>query len=187
MKNKLLRVKLVFDRIRSADHLHFPALISLYELAFPVVERRELLALIEKFSDLRMNFSAIMLDSCLVGLVVYWQFDGFIYVEHLALFPDQRRHGIGSEVLKMLQNMGSPILLEVEIPYDDVSTNRVAFYHKSGFRSLPVAYFQPPYRSGESLLPMMLFSDFGKWEEEELKKSIQLFHRVVYQFETNMG
>lgn len=176
-------MRLVFDRIRSAGHLHFPALISLYELAFPVVERRELIALIEKFSDFRMNFSVIMLDIRMVGLVVYWQFDGFIYIEHLALFPDHRRHGIGSEVLKMLQNIGSRILLEVEIPYDEVSTNRVAFYHKSGFRSLPVAYFQPPYRFGESLLPMMLFSDFGNWEAEKLKSSIQLFHQVVYQYE----
>ena len=175
-------MRLVFDRIRSAEDPCFAILFTLYEQAFPVVERRELHALIEKLSDHRMHFTAVLLESHIVGLVVYWQFDGFLYVEHLALFPEQRGKGIGSEVLKMLQNMGYPVLLEVEIPYDEASTNRVKFYNKSGFQALNIPYFQPPYRFGESLLPMMLFSDLGNWKKEELRASIRLFQQEVYQY-----
>ncbi len=177
-------MNLVFDRIWSADHPCFAILIALYEQAFPVVERRDLPALIEKLSDQRMYFSAVLLDASIVGLIVYWQFEGFLYVEHLALFPEQHRKGIGSEVLKMVQKMGCPVLLEVEIPYDAISSNRVKFYNKSGFQALNIPYFQPPYRVGESLLPMTLFSDQVNWEMEELLNSIQIFQMEVYQYQS---
>lgn len=177
-------MNLVFDRIRSADYPDFSILVTLYEQSFPVVERRELPALIEKLGDRRMHFAAVLLEAQIVGFVVYWQFDGFLYVEHLALFPELHGKGIGSEVLKMVQKIGYPVLLEVEIPYDEVSSNRVKFYNKSGFQALNIPYFQPPYRFGESLLPMMLFSDRVTWEMEELLSSIRIFQMEVYQYKS---
>jgi hypothetical protein len=101
-------------------------------------------------------------------------------VEHLAVRHDQRGKGIGSSILKKLQKKGDPILLEVEIPYDEVSSQRVLFYNRSGFNALPIDYFQPPYREGECLLPMMLFSDHPYWEQETLRRCIELFQYQVY-------
>ncbi len=175
-------MNVVLERIQSAMHPHFDGLFSLYHESFPSEERRDLKELDGLLVEPRMFFSSVMAENILAGLVVYWQFKEFLYVEHLAIFADQRRNGVGAEVLRILQNFSYPILLEVEIPYDEASTNRVTFYHNAGFHSLPVEYFQPPYRKGESLLPMMLYSDRADWDGAVLQRSIKLFHWEVYRF-----
>ncbi|MCL6100929.1 MAG: GNAT family N-acetyltransferase [Bacteroidetes bacterium] len=173
-------MNLIFERIQSAGHPTFEALFSLYLLSFPPEERRELDALIGMLKVPEMYFWAINTDSQLVGFVIYWKFEGFLYIEHLAVYEDQRRKGIGEETLRKLQKEENPILLEVEIPHDEASTKRVAFYKRAGFCSLPINYFQPPYREGESLLPMMLFSDRNEWDPGTLRRLIEVFHHRVY-------
>ena len=172
----------VLERIQSASHPSLKDLMPLYLESFPREERRELNALLKMLNDPEMYFSAVTVESQLVGFVIFWKFIGFLYIEHLAIFLSQRGKGIGEGVLRSLQKEGSPILLEAEIPFDEESTRRVAFYKKSGFSSLPIDYHQPPYREGESLLPMTLFSDRSEWEPGALSRSIELFQYRVYNF-----
>ncbi len=173
-------MKILLDRIQFAAHRYFTGLIPLYLESFPQEERRELDVLSAMLNEAQMCFYAVLTDNQLAGLVVCWDFDHFLYIEHLAVNPERRGAGIGSEVLKLLGKHGKPVLLEVEIPYDDASTRRVAFYNRSGFNALPVSYFQPPYREGESLLPMLLFSDKTDWEPETLAGYIKFFQSEVY-------
>jgi ribosomal protein S18 acetylase RimI-like enzyme len=175
-------MKIELGRIQTADHKHLPELFALYLESFPREERRELNALLAMMDQKSMFFSEVLFESETAGMVVYWEFDDFLYIEHLAIISDQRGKGIGSSVLKELQGKGYPVLLEVEIPHDEESSQRVTFYNRSGFNALPVAYFQPPYREAESLLPMMLFSDYQDWETEKLRRCIELFHYRVYNF-----
>jgi len=154
--------------------------MSLYLESFPPEERRSSAELLRMLNVSEMFFSALIEEDQFIGLVVYWKFDRFHYLEHIALLPEQRRNGFGLGVLKKLQKEGKPILLEVEIPYDTESTGRITFYNRSGFSALPVYYHQPPYRKGEEVVPMMLFSDKTDWDAEELDQSIRLFHRKVY-------
>ena len=174
---------LFFDRIQSASHPYLGVLLPLYLESFPPEERRAPNDLLRMLNVQEMNFSAIRIDDLVVGLVIYWKFKGFLYLEHLTVSRDQRKKGIGEEVLKQLQKEENPILLEVEIPYDDTSNRRVAFYNGAGFRALPVYYHQPPYREGESLLPMLLFSDRTNWDPDILENAIALFQHRVYAFQ----
>lgn len=171
---------LYFERIRSASHRYLEALLPLYAEAFPPEERRTTSDLLRMLNQTDMFFSAILVDELVVGMVVYWKFEGFLYLEHLAVLPSRRREGIGESVLKELKKEGIPVLLEVEIPYDDASTQRVIFYHRSGFSALPVYYHQPPYRKGETVVPMMLFSDRSDWEPEALRIATEHFQNRVY-------
>jgi hypothetical protein len=75
----------------------------------------------------------------------------------------------------------------VEIPYDEVSTRRVDFYQRHGFYALPVYYNQPPYRKGESVVPMMLFSDKTNWDTEALRIATELFQNKVYYQQKDKG
>jgi ribosomal protein S18 acetylase RimI-like enzyme len=170
----------LLERIQLDSHHCMVELSSLYLVAFPKEERRELDVLLDMLNEKKMYFSAVFAGEQLVGLVVYWKFEEFLYIEHLALFQEQRRKGIGGQVLKLLQKEGFPLLLEVEIPYDEASIQRVSFYNRSGFSALTINYFQPPYREGESLLPMKLFSDKTDWDQDILSKHIQLFQSEVY-------
>ena len=173
-------MNLVFERIKSASHPQLHALLPFYVEAFPLEERRDTSSLLRMLNEADMFFSAILVDDTVVGLVVYWKFGKFLYIEHLAVFPSQRRKGIGKSVLKKLQAEANPILLEVEIPFDEASTRRVAFYQCSGFTALQVYYQQPPYRKGESVVPMMLYSDLADWDTEVLNSSIEQFQLNVY-------
>jgi hypothetical protein len=173
-------MNLLFERIQSGSHPRLQGLMPLYFDSFPPEERRTSAELLRMLNVSEMYFSAITEEDQVIGLVVYWKFDRFHYLEHIALFPEQRRKGFGLGVLKQLQKEGKPLLLEAEIPYDAESTGRVTFYNRSGFSALPVYYHQPPYRKGEEVVPMMLFSDKTDWDSEELDKSIRLFHHKVY-------
>ncbi len=173
-------MELLFERIQSASHQHLKVLLPLYMESFPQEERRASNDLLRLLNENEMFFMAILEDEQVVGLEVYWKFKGFLYLEHLAVMVSQRKKGVGQCVLEQLRKEQMPVLLEVEIPYDAASANRVTFYERSGFKALPVYYHQPPYREGELVVPMMLFSDLPIWDPEVLRKSIELFHFKVY-------
>ncbi len=154
--------------------------MPLYSESFPLEERRLPNDLLWMLNEPKMFFSAVLSEDQVEGLVIYWKFSGFLYLEHLAVFPNRRRSGIGAGILNQLLKEGLPLLLEVEIPFDEVSTKRIDFYQRFGFRALPVYYHQPPYRKGESVVPMMLFSDKSDWDADLLDKSVSLFQRTVY-------
>ncbi len=171
---------LQFERIQSGSHRHLQDLLCLYTESFPYEERRITSDLLRMLNDQEMFFTAVLAEEAVVGFVIYWKFGHFRYIEHLAIYPSQRRKGFGAAVLQHLQREGRPLLLEVEIPYDSTSTQRVGFYNRAGFNALPVYYHQPPYRKGESLVPMLLFSDHADWDEELLRVSTEQFQERVY-------
>ncbi len=171
---------LQFERIQSGSHRHLQDLLGLYLESFTNEERRTTSDLLRMLNVQEMYFTAVMVGEVVVGFVVYWKFSQFRYIEHLAIYPEYRRKGFGAAVLQHLQREGKPLLLEVEIPQDVLSTQRVDFYSRAGFNALPVYYHQPPYRKGESLVPMLLFSDRTDWDAELLKVSTEQFQERVY-------
>jgi GNAT superfamily N-acetyltransferase len=168
------------ERIQTAGHRYFDDILKLYLDSFPKEERREFSALPGILHVSKMHFCAVLAGDELSGMVVYWKFEKYLYLEHLAVIPGKRGAGIGSQILSLLQNEGCPILLEVEIPFDEASKKRVEFYSRAGFNQLDISYLQPPYRQGERLLPMMLYSDKSDWDAEILLYCIQEFHSQVY-------
>ena len=61
----------------------------------------------------------IVRDGELAGMISYWNFGTFVYVEHFAIDPSLRGGGTGSEVLAELRrSLGRPVVLEVERPAD---------------------------------------------------------------------
>lgn len=104
-----------------------------------------------------------------VGLLTYWDFTDFVYVEHFAIDEDLRGGGLGAQAMRtFLQEMNRPVVLEVEMPRvkGDITHRRIAFYRRQGFSLRRMPYKQPPYREGDGWLPMKLMScGKGKWEK----------------------
>lgn len=168
------------ERIQTPGQRYFADLLELYLGAFPEEERRDSSSLADILGVAAMYFSAVIAGDELSGMVVYWKFDRYLYIEHLAVMPEKRCKGIGRHVLQILQNEGNPVLLEVEIPFDGESRERTRFYTGCGFIPLDVDYVQPPYRKGEKLLPMLLYSDKSDWNHEILNECIHEFQSQVY-------
>lgn len=127
--------------------------------AFPEDERRDL-GQLRRFIDDKKQFHCCVaiLGTEPVGLINFWDFGDFIYIEHLATTAEMRNRRIGEKMLGFLLNTGRNIVLEVERPADELTRRRVGFYQRNGFALLPHDYVQPPYRQGGPELPMKLMS-----------------------------
>lgn len=169
--------------ITTSDTAGFSLVERLLTEAFPEDERRPLDAF-RRLADHDGRFSVILLSDGAVtaGFITVWDFDDFRYVEHFAILPEMRCHRYGARALEtLLASDRRPVVLEVEMPEDELTARRVGFYTRSGFAMLPDDYIQPPYRPGGASLPMKIMA----WAPDGVRlpsfNHIRLtLHREVY-------
>lgn len=163
----------------------FEEIYPILEEAFPVEELREKerqKALLDK-PEYRLYGIKNESDD-LQGALAMWDFSDFIYIEHFAIKPLYRNGGFGGKMLqKLIAWAGKPVVLEVEVPRDDLTKRRVGFYERHGFFYNDYPYLQPPMRAGQGMLPLRLMTMPGKISEEVYKKYKRLIHRIVYNYE----
>ncbi len=172
-----------FHRITTADVALYDYMEQLLVESFPPEEYRELKAL-RKYTDEKANFynNVITYDHAPIGFITYWDFNQFCYVEHFAIHPTQRNGGFGRMALSHLcERLKRPIVLEVEMPDIELPQRRIRFYQRQGFTLWKTPYLQPPYKAGDSFLPMLLmaYGDISEQEFETVKA--RLYHEVYNQ------
>lgn len=127
-------------------------LYKLYTATFPPEERREWQKIASPSSPGRPALFVILADGKLAGMLTLWDFDTFSYIEHLAVHPDFRAMGVGSQAIKLLQEKidGRPLVVEIEPPCDTApqTISRKIFYERLGFSTITSDYIQPPYAPG---------------------------------------
>ena len=95
-----------------------------------------------------------------VGFAIYWEIENWYFLEHLAVHPQQEGKGYGGKIMQwLLQQSGNKLLLEAELPTDEVSRRRIHFYEKLELQIAPFFYQQPPYRRGETTPAMHILSN----------------------------
>lgn len=169
---------ITFTELRDSDHVHFAR--DLFESAFPEVERPDFDKL--KRRDKRFHFLVATTadDDQPVGILSYWDFEDYTYVEHFAIDEALRGQGLGKAVfLNFMSQRTGQVLLEVELPHDEVSEHRIEFYATMGFDSNPQAYEQPSYHNDNSRVPMLIMSKLPL-DDEEFEEVRQLLAREVY-------
>ena len=115
-----------------------------------------------------------------IGLICYWDFGRFIYIEHLATSPQAHNGGYGSQILRLLQQQNRPLILEVEEPNDEITQRRITFYQRNGFTLWQTPYLQPPYRTGDEMIPLKLMAWGNLSEAEDFEIIKQTIYREVY-------
>lgn len=168
---------------------------QLWLTSFPRNERRDTEA--QRYNvDSHANFHCMLAedDGEAVGFIAYWHFGDFCYGEHLATDVACRNKGYGAQILSMLHaqistpnaqnttiNTSLPFVLEVEMPTDDLSRRRIAFYERNGFVLWDkYAYMQPPYRPMDEPLPMLLMAWGDISPEQHFQHVKATIHRYVY-------
>lgn len=137
---------LSLTKTTSAAHPDFIRCMELYHQAFPPDERRHREATAALLANQAFSFYTISLNKTLAGFITWWKFSQFTFIEHFAIFPDQRSAGTGSLALqKWLQEQTLPVILEVELPETEEASKRIRFYEKNGFLILSRQYTQPAY------------------------------------------
>ena len=180
----------------------YPWVEQLWLASFPCNERRDTEAQRNNV-DSRANFHCLLAedDGKAVAFITYWHFGDFCYGEHLATDPACRNKGYGAQILSTLHSKLSllpskpstfnsqlstltppmPFVLEVEMPADDLSRRRIAFYERNGFTLWrDCAYMQPPYRPEDAPLPMLLMVKGNLSPEQGFPRVRQTIHREVY-------
>ena len=103
------------------------------------------------------------------------------FIEHFAISPSMRCKGLGSKMLKeFISSQDLPIILEVELPEDEISLKRIKFYEKNRFKLNTYKYFQMPLR--KSFLPKeMYLMSYPKSIAPEMFKEFQsAIYKTVY-------
>ena len=153
----------VFEKLKMED---YPKFLSLYNVSFPFNEKRifedeKHLDNFIKMKGGKFNaFSAVDGDLYL-GFLSYWTFEGYTYIEHFAIAPDQRGKNLGRMMLNHLFKEVSPnVLVEVEPSETEEAQKRIQFYEKNGFKiRKEFNYTQPSYGGkGQTAVPMLLMT-----------------------------
>lgn len=170
------------QQVKTKDEADYRFVEELMLTAFPEAERRDTPQQRE-YSDHHPLFRSHIVrnDEQPIGMVSYWDFGDFFYIEHFAISPSLRNGGYGGKVLAMLQEqLKKPIVLEVEEPTDELSTRRIGFYQRQGFTLHHHPYMQPPYRPSDTSFPMFLMSCGNLDMDKEFERVRDTLHREVY-------
>ncbi len=172
-----------FIRIQSADNQYTDELFVLYAEAFPENQRhseQEFKALLN--SEELFHCNAVTMNSNLVGFFNYWEFDDFIFVEHIAIEPPLRGHKLGEKIISLARkDVNIPLVLEVEpAETSEWGSRRIEFYRRLGFEIVPQDYMQPPYRKGGEYIPLHLMSDNLEFASENFEKIKEAIYKNVY-------
>ena len=170
------------QRISTADGFLYEYMEQLITAAFPPEEYRPLEEL-RLYTDSKPHFynNIIFHHDTPVGFITDWDFGKFYYVEHFAVDPAQRNGGHGKNVLNHLcELLQHPIVLEVEMPEEEMAQRRINFYKRQGFTLWEKPYLQPPYRPGDDYLPMLLMAHGNLECERDFETVKNSIYREVY-------
>ena len=154
---------------------------GLLTASFPPEEYRNLDEW-QRYTDEKEEFhnNVIQDDGRPIGLFTYWEFGPFVYGEHFAIDPALRNGGYGQTALQCIcQQLARPIVIEVEMPDNDLARRRIAFYQRNGFTLWLKPYLQPPYQPGYPSLPMYLMA-YGDIRESLFDEVVHTIHHEVY-------
>lgn len=170
------------QRITTADKTLYDYMERLMSASFPPEEYR-MPEEQRKYTDTKTEFhnNIVLQDNNPIGFITYWDFRQFYYVEHFAISSEQRNGGHGKHVLNHLcRQLKRPIVLEVEIPKEEMAQRRIRFYQRNGFVLWERTYLQPPYKSGDCYLPMFLMVHGDILCEDSFDIIKECIYREVY-------
>lgn len=163
---------------RENDHL-FDKAFGLYESAFPVEERRDNSEQHRVLKKDDYHFDLIMVDDRFVGVMLYWETDSFVFLEHFATLPELRGRGYGKAALDLLKSKNKIILLEIEPPVDDLTNRRYDFYKRNGFIMNPYYHIQAKYHLGDEDFELKVLSYPRVLEKDEYRSFYEYMTREI--------
>ena len=105
---------LTFGRCRDASGPLMDAAMALYRRSFPAHELRLWPDQQAVMNDPLYHFDLCLLDGALAGLILYWDFGAYIYVEHFCVEPSMRGHGLGLSLIHICKSSAAAAVEALE-------------------------------------------------------------------------
>ena len=159
----------------------FDAVFAIMEQSFPTDEYRPYDEQRALLADPRYTVYVHRADGGTVdAFLAVWRLEDIAFLEHFAVAPTARNHGLGAGLLQALSTLlGCCICLEAELPDTPIAARRIAFYKRAGFTYHDFPYMQPPISSGKQPVPLRLMTH-GAGEAVDLQAIRTLLYREVY-------
>lgn len=120
-------------------------------------------------------------NKTIIGAIAFWHLDKFIFIEHFVIDENYRNLGIGTKMLEFIKNeFNSTVILEVELPYNEMNKRRIAFYERNGFYYNDFEYFQVPLNTGDEPLPLKIMSCPKSISKDEFESVRNALKKAVY-------
>lgn len=158
-----------FERLTSASDARYDRARALYAASFPLHEQRSARSQAVILSDAAYRFNLLYDGEVFAGILLCWETEAFLYVEHFCIFPDLRGRRYGQKALEQLAKGGKPVILEIDPPVDEISRRRQGFYERCGFRANPYRHIHPPYRGAYRGHPLVVMSCPGCLTPEQYR------------------
>ena len=149
-----------FERLRTSENKLYYKAMELYKISFPFHEQRKSSLQAEILKNKEYQFN----------LILCWETDNFIYVEHFCIFPEMRNNRYGQRALELLNKKGKTIILEIDLPIDEISIYRKAFYERVKYKTNNYEHIHPPYHekfNGHNLIVMSYPEKLSKMEYDK--------------------
>ncbi|MDD3409363.1 MAG: GNAT family N-acetyltransferase [Eubacteriales bacterium] len=161
---------MTFERLRARGGALYDEAMKLYRESFPRHEQREPLSQGEIMGREDYQFNVIREDGDWAGLLLCWETETFLYVEHFCVRPELRGRGCGARALALLKERGKTVILEIDPPVDEVSIRRKGFYERAGFCENAFAHVHPPYHSDCAGHELVVLSCPGALTKDEYER-----------------
>ena len=153
-----MEVKTVrFIRLNTSENKIFIEAMELYKKSFPIHEQRSLISQKKILNNEEYHFNLIYDGDIWVGMILFWETQDFIYVEHFCINPEMRNKKYGQRALELLNKFEKAVILEIDPPIDEISNRRKAFYERLQYKANVYVHIHPPYgldNKGHTLVVM---------------------------------
>lgn len=164
-----------FERLKTSEGPLYTQAMALYKMSFPYHEQRKPASQAEIMRHAEYQFLLICDQDKRVGILLCWETQDFIYVEHFSIHPEMRSQGYGQRALELLKQRKKTIILEIDPPADAVSISRKAFYARAGFQVNAFAHKHPPYHKELNAHALIVLS----YSERLTKAEYDVFDRYL--------
>ncbi len=171
-----------FLRIVPTDVERWQKVWELYEVSFPKAEKRKENDHIRAMENEMFHPLSAWEGDELIGIIFYWEWENFRYVEYLAINTDIRGQGHGSRLLRFLREQNHTVILEIDPLSNELSVRRLQFYERAGFFLTPYRFEHLPYRLETTTQELLILSYPKMITQEEHQSFLKFMKEVVADF-----
>lgn len=118
-------------------------------------------------------------------VLIYVEFNGFVFVDYLFVSRDARGQGLGKQLIHKLKSKNKPVILEVEpVQYEDTDTEkRLRFYAREGFQhASKIGYRRRSLATGQETVLEILYWSPTEADEEAIYDAMVKTYRDIHKY-----
>lgn len=171
-----------FLRIDPSDKLRWNKVWDLYESSFPTAEKRKIEDHIRALDNSQFFPMSAWEEDTLIGIIFYWEFDNYRFLDHLAVNPELRGQSFGSQLLRYLSDQDHTIILEIDPLIDEISVRRLQFYERAGYKLTPYRYPHLPYRLETEIQELLILSYPSMIVKEQYNDFLEFMNNTAIKY-----